>query len=59
LQLDYFIAQKSVFKRRKKMGDVVFGVFLFAIELFHCSRVFFEKRKKVDDVVFGVFSVCN
>jgi hypothetical protein len=59
LQLDYFIAQKSVFERRKKMGDVVFGVLLFAIELFYCSRVFFEKRKKVGDVVFSVFFVCN
>ncbi len=41
------------------MGDVVFGVLLFAIELFYCSRVFFEKRKKVGDVVFSVFFVCN
>jgi hypothetical protein len=42
--LKSFIAQEFCFERRLKVGDVVFGGFLFAIEVFYCSRVCFERR---------------
>lgn len=51
---------KSLFlKGERKWVMLCLVSFLFAIELFYCSRVFFEKRKKAGDFVFGVFFVCN